>query len=66
MVFIISSQPTIDGDAMVMKAQVDTEAELSTDVNMRTCAPTSEVVCSDLSFYANKKNDGTWNIVSMS
>ena len=65
MVTIISSKSTVSGDSMIMEAQVDTQAELTTDSAMRTCAAGSEAFASDRSFIANKKNDGTWNIVTL-
>lgn len=66
MVTLISIKPSVSGDSMIMEAQVDTQAELTSDSAMRTCAAGSEVFASDRSFIANKKNDGTWNVVSMS
>ena len=65
-VVILSNRSSYDGSGAIIEAQADTQAELTSDSRLNTCAPGSIVTASDLSFRSNKKNDGTWNTVTAS
>lgn len=64
MVEIIKRAGQLENASTVIEAQVSTQAELTTDADCIACGPGSTAVADDLSFAANKKNNGTWNIVT--
>jgi hypothetical protein len=63
MVKVTKRGAVYEGGGVIVEGVVETEDDLTTDLECLACAPGSKFEADDWSFVAKKKLDGTWKIV---